>query len=174
MIPHILPFWLATLIILPENTLCLLKDQLVSDIMVKKRCLLLTIAIVVIVLTLSWINLLHLYSISTKYVKESGAADATMKLSPHLMPSSNLSSGLTINPRIEYSANISGNQAQNVSGVDLLIVVTSSPENIERRNIIRKSWASSPLVFSGQVKVVFMLGQKVNMSESEREAIQES
>ena len=165
---------MATLIILPVNTLCLLKDQLVSDIMVKKRCLLLTIAIVVIVLTLSWINLRHLYSISTKYVKESGAADATMKLSPHLMSSSNLSSGLTINPRIEYSANISGNQAQNVSGVDLLIVVTSSPENIERRNIIRKSWASSPLVFSGQVKVVFMLGQKVNMSESEREAIQES
>ena len=173
---------MATLIILPVNTLCLHEDQLVSDIMVKKRCLLLTIAIVVIVLTLSWINLLHLYSISTmttistKYVKESGAADATMKLSPyHNKSSSNLSSGLTtINPRIEYSANISGNQAQNVSGVDLLIVVTSSPENIERRNVIRKSWASSPLVFSGQVKVVFMLGQKVNMSESEREAIQES
>ena len=149
--------------------------------MVQKRCLLLTIAIVVIVLTLSWINLLHLYSISTmttistKYVKESGAADATMKLSSHLMYSSNLSSGLTtINPRIEHNANISGNQAQNVSRVDLLIVVTSSPENIERRNVIRKSWASSPLILSGQVKVVFMLGQKVNMSESEREAIQES
>ena len=169
---------MATLIILPVNALCLLKDQLVSDIMVQKKCLLLTIAIVVIVLTLSWINLLHLYSIytiSTKYVKESGAADATMKLSSHLMSSSNLSSGLTtINPRIEHSANISGNQAQNVSGVDLLIVVTSSPENMERRNIIRKSWASSPLILSGQVKVVFMLGQKVNMSESEREAIQES
>ena len=91
------------------------------------------------------------------------------------MSSSNLLSGLTtINPTIEHSANISGNQAQNVSGVDLLIVVTSSPENMDRRNIIRKSWASSPLIFSGQVKVVFMLGEKVNMTESEREAIQES
>ena len=125
--------------------------------------------------TVFGLNLQCISTISTKYVKESGAADATMKLSSHLMSSSNLSSGLTtINPRIEHSANISGNQAQNVSGVDLLIVVTSSPENMERRNIIRKSWASSPLVFSGQVKVVFMLGQKVNMSESEREAIQES
>ena len=143
--------------------------------MVQKRCLLLALAILMIVLTLSWINLLHLYSLSTKYLKESRAEDATMKLSPYLMSSSNQSSGLTsINQRSEYSANISGNQAQNASGVDLLIVVTSSPENIERRNIIRKSWASSPLISSGNVKVVFMLGQKVNMSESEKEAIKES
>ena len=130
-----------------------------------------------IVFILSWINLLHLYSLSTVSVKESRATDtdAAVKLSPvspHLMSSSNLSSGFT--PTIEHNANISGNQAKNVSGVDLLIVVTSSPENIERRNVIRKSWASSPLILSGQVKVVFMLGQKVNMSESERVAIQES
>ena len=143
--------------------------------MVQKRCLLLALAILMIVFTLSWINLLHLYSLSTKYLKESRVVDASTKLSPYLMSSSNQSSGLTsIIPRSEYSVNISGNQAQNVSGVDLLIVVTSSPENMDRRNIIRKSWASSPLIFSGQVKVVFMLGEKVNMTESEREAIQES
>ena len=143
--------------------------------MVQKRCLLLALAILMIVFTLSWINLLHLYSLSTKYLKESRVVDASMKLSPYLMSSSNQSSGLTsIIPRSEYSVNISGNQAQNVSGVDLLIVVTSSPENVERRNIIRKSWASSPLISSGNVRVVFMLGEKVNMSESEREAIKES
>ena len=166
MIPHLHPAWSATPIILPMSAWYLLNSQLVSNIMVQKRCLLLPIAILMIVFTLSWINLLHLYSLSTKSVKES---------IKNRMSSSNLLSGLTtINPTIEHSANISGNQAQNVSGVDLLIVVTSSPENMERRNIIRKSWASSPLIFSGQVKVVFMLGEKVNMTESEREAIQES
>ena len=180
MISHLHPAWLATPITLPIRAWCLLNGQLVSDIMVQKRCLLLTIAILMIVFTLSWFNLLHLYSLSTESLKESKATDtdAAVKLppvSPHLTSSSNLSSGFTtINPRIEHNANISGNQAQNVSRVDLLIVVTSSPENIERRNVIRKSWASSPSILSGQVKVVFMLGQKVNMSESERVAIQES
>ena len=78
-----------------------------------------------------------------------------------------------LNPKVVCRSNMSGHQVQNVSRSDLLIVVTSSPENFERRKLIRESWAASPLVISGHVKVIFMLGLKVNMSESDREAIKE-
>ena len=80
---------------------------------------------------------------------------------------------LLLNPKSECRSNKSGYQVHNVHRADLLIVVTSSPGNFERRTLIRKSWAASPLVISGQVKVMFMLGQKVNMSQSEMEAIKE-
>ena len=79
-----------------------------------------------------------------------------------------------LSPKTEHSANITGQQIQHLSLTDLLIVITSSPENVDRRNLIRKSWAASPLVTSGQVKVAFMLGQKSNMSEYEKEALKES
>ena len=79
-----------------------------------------------------------------------------------------------LSPKTEHSANITGQQIQHLSLTDLLIVITSSPENFDKRNLIRESWAASPLVTSGHVKVAFMLGQKSNMSEYEREALKES
>ena len=79
-----------------------------------------------------------------------------------------------LSPKTEHSANITGQQIQHLSLTDLLIVITSSPEHFDRRNLIRESWGASPLVYSGRVKVVFMLGQKSNMSEYEREALKES
>ena len=41
-----------------------------------------------------------------------------------------------LNPKIVCRSNMSGHQVQNVSRADLLIVVTSSPENFERRKLI--------------------------------------
>ena len=80
-----------------------------------------------------------------------------------------------LRPKNEYNANKTGqHKVQTVSLTDLLIVITSSPENFDRRKLIRESWAASPLVTSGHVKVAFMLGQKSNMSEYEREALKES
>ena len=52
----------------------ILPQQLVSDIMMQKRCLLLALAVLMILFTLSWINLLHLYNITTtNYVKQRSA-----------------------------------------------------------------------------------------------------
>ena len=56
-----------------------------------------------------------------------------------------------------------------MSGPDLLIAVTSSPDNFEKREVIRKSWARSPLATSGQVGVIFILGQKINSVLLDRE-----
>ena len=49
----------------------------------------------------------------------------------------------------------------NSSTPEILVMVPSSLVNFERRAAIRSSWADTPLVREGKIKVVFVLGQKL-------------
>ena len=40
----------------------------------------------------------------------------------------------------------------------ILIVITSKPSNFEQRDVIRETWGNSPVVKSGKIAVIFMLG----------------
>ena len=50
----------------------------------------------------------------------------------------------------------------NILNPEILVMVPSATENFERRLAIRNSWGDTPLVRSGKIKVVFVLGQNLN------------
>ena len=51
----------------------------------------------------------------------------------------------------------------NTSSPKIIIMVLSGLYNFKRRAAIRNSWGDSPLVREGKIKVVFVLGQQLNV-----------
>ena len=54
------------------------------------------------------------------------------------------------------------NLQHNTSMPEILVLVPSGLMNFERRSAIRNSWADTPLVREGKIKVIFILGQKLS------------
>ena len=50
----------------------------------------------------------------------------------------------------------------NISRPEILVMVPSAIVNFERRTAIRNSWANTSLVISGIIKVIFVVGQKLD------------
>ena len=53
---------------------------------------------------------------------------------------------------------------QSISGPEVLVMVTSSIFNFDRRAAIRNSWANTGVVRSGKIKVIFVIGQNLQDS----------
>ena len=53
----------------------------------------------------------------------------------------------------------------NTSIAEILVMVPSSLLNFERRDALRESWADTPLVREGKIKVIFVLGQNLRASQ---------
>ena len=53
----------------------------------------------------------------------------------------------------------------NTSIAEILVMVPSALINFERRAAIRDSWANTPLVREGKIKVIFVLGQNLGASQ---------
>ena len=49
-----------------------------------------------------------------------------------------------------------------IPGPEILVMVTSSILNFDRRAAIRNSWANTALVRSGKIKVIFVVGQNLH------------
>ena len=53
----------------------------------------------------------------------------------------------------------------NTSIAEILVMVPSALINFEKRAAIRDSWADTPLVREGKIKVIFVLGQNLGASQ---------
>ena len=53
----------------------------------------------------------------------------------------------------------------NTSIAEILVMVPSALINFEKRAAIRDSWANTPLVREGKIKVIFVLGQNLGASQ---------
>ena len=53
-------------------------------------------------------------------------------------------------------------QCPSISVPEILVMVTSSILNFDRRTAIRNSWANTALVRSGKINVIFVVGQNLH------------